>query len=79
MSSQPVDHQHPVVDFAQRLHSRLDSLANVPLMSMSPSEKREVLLELAQSAAQLEMLRLRLLAEAEQLRRDRRLRRRDRR
>ena len=63
MSSQPVDHQHPVVDFARRLHSRLDSLADVPLMAMSPSEKREVLLQLAQSSAQLEMLRLRLLVE----------------
>ncbi len=66
MSSQPVDHQHPVVDFAHRLHSRLDSLVDAPLVSMHPSEKREALLELAQSAAQLEMLRLRLLVETEQ-------------
>ncbi len=66
MSSRPVEHQHPVVDFAQRLHSRLDSLADVPLTSMAQLEKREVLLELTQSAAQLEMLRLRLLVETEQ-------------
>jgi hypothetical protein len=66
MSSQPVDHQHPMVDFARRLHSRLDSLADVSLRSMGPSEKREVLLELTQSTAQLEMLRLRVLAETEQ-------------
>src|SRR3954470_19383699 len=66
MSSQPVDRLHPVVDFAQRLHSRLDSLVDVPLTSMTPEQKRRVLLELAQSATQLEMLRLRLLVEAEQ-------------
>jgi hypothetical protein len=66
MSSQPIGHQHPVAGFAQRLHSRLDSLADVPLWSMSPSEKREALVELAQCTAQLDLLRLRMLAEAEE-------------
>ncbi len=27
MSSQPVDHLHPVLDFAHRLRERLDSVA----------------------------------------------------
>ncbi len=66
MSSQPIDHLHPVVDFAQRLHSRLGSLAHVPLGSMTAKEKQQVLVELARSSAQLEALRLRVLAEAEQ-------------
>src|SRR6478672_12307541 len=60
MSSQPV------VDFAQRLTSRLDSLAEVPLMSMAPAQKREALVALTQGEAQLATLKLRLLAEAEQ-------------
>src|SRR6476469_1060264 len=66
MSSQPVDHLHPVVDFAKRLTSRLDSLSRVPLMSMTPAQKREALVALAQGEAQLATLKLRLLAEAEQ-------------
>ena len=32
MSSQPVDHLHPVVDFAHRLRARLDSVAETPLL-----------------------------------------------
>ena len=35
MSSQPVDHLHPVLDFAHRLRERLDSMAQVPLWSMT--------------------------------------------
>lgn len=67
MSSQPVDHhRHPVVDFAERLTKRLDSLAEVPLMSMTPAQKRAVLVAIARGEAQLETLKLRLLAEAEQ-------------
>ncbi len=66
MSSQPVEHQHPVVDFAQRLACRLDSLVDVPVMSMSARDKREALVGLAKSRARLEALSLRLLAEAEQ-------------
>ena len=33
VSSQPVEHLHPVLDFAHRLVARLDSLADAPLMS----------------------------------------------
>lgn len=66
MSSQSVDHLHPVVDFAARLRSRLDSLADASLMSMTSEQKRDVLVTLTQSATQLETLRLRLLLEAEQ-------------
>ena len=40
MSSQPIDHQHPVVDFGDRLIARLHSLADVPLLSMTPDDKR---------------------------------------
>ena len=49
MSSQPVDHLHPVVDFADRLLRRLDSLAPAPLMSMTPEEQREALVKLART------------------------------
>ena len=53
MISQPVDHLHPVVDFAQRLSARLDSLAEVPLLSLPPQDQREVLVELAKCRSQL--------------------------
>ena len=66
MSSQPIEHLHPVLDFAQRLTSRLDSLADAPLMSMRPEDKRAALVTLSQGRAQLDALALRLLADAEQ-------------
>src|SRR6478736_6678750 len=66
MSSQSVDHLHPVVDFVQRLSSRLDSLAQVPLFSLAPQDQREVLVDLARCRAQLDSLQLRMLAQAEQ-------------
>ena len=65
MSSQPIEHLHPVLDFAQRLVSRLDALADAPLMSMRPEDKRAALVTLAQGRAQLDALALRLLADAE--------------
>ena len=65
MSSQPIEHLHPVLDFAVRLVSRLDSLADAPLMSMRPEDKRAALTTLAQGRAQLDALALRLLADAE--------------
>jgi Domain of unknown function (DUF222) len=65
MSSQPIEHLHPVLDFAQRLISRLDSLAEAPLMSMRPVDKRAALVTLARGRAQLDSLALRLLADAE--------------
>ena len=65
MSSQPIEHLHPVLDFAQRLVSRLDSVTDAPLMSMRPEDKRAALVALAQGRAQLDALALRLLAEAE--------------
>ncbi len=64
MSSQPIHHQHPVVEFVERLGVRLDSLAEVPVMSLSAQDKREVLVALATRRAQLDALALRLLAEA---------------
>ena len=66
MSSQPVDRLHPVVEFVQRLSARLDSLAQVPLLSLDPQDQREVLVDLAKCRAQLESLQLRMLAQAEQ-------------
>src|SRR5690349_10308333 len=66
MSSQPVDHLHPLVEFAQRLSARLDSLAGVPLLSLTGQDQRETLVALAKCQAQLEMLQLQLLAHAEQ-------------
>src|SRR6478736_1639799 len=65
MSSQPVDRLHPVLDFAHRLRERLDSVARVPLWSMTQEQQREALTTLAQARAQLEALELRLLAEAD--------------
>ena len=65
MSSQPVEHLHPVLEFAQRLVSRLDSLADAPLMSMRPEDKRAALVTLARGRAQLDALALRLLADAD--------------
>ena len=65
MSSQPVDHLHPVLDFAHRLRERLDSIAQTPLWSMKAEEQREALLALRQAKVQLEALELRLLAEAD--------------
>ncbi len=66
MSSQPIDRLHPVVEFGQRLVTRLDALAETPLSSMRPEDKCEALRTLAQGCAQLDALALRLLAEAEQ-------------
>ena len=65
MSSQPVDRLHPVLDFAHRLRERLDSVAKVPLWSMTSEQQREALTTLAQAQAQLDALKLRLLAEAD--------------
>ena len=49
MSSQPVDHLHPVLDFAHRLTERLDSVARVPLWSMTQEQQRDALTTLAQA------------------------------
>src|SRR6478735_6250222 len=65
MSSQPVDHLHPVLDFAHRLRERLDSVASVALWSMPPEQQRDALTTLAHAQAQLDALKLRLLAEAD--------------
>jgi hypothetical protein len=65
MSSQPVEHLHPVVEFAERLTIRLEKLADQPLLSMTPAEKRTALATLARGEAQLAHLKLRLLEEAE--------------
>jgi hypothetical protein len=66
MESQPGDHPHPVVEFAQRPSERLGSLSRVPLLSMTAAEKRDALRTLASGEAQLQALRLRVPAEAEQ-------------
>ena len=70
MSSQPHDPPapvptHPVAVFAQRLSTRLDDLAGVPLLSLDPAAKREALVALATAKTKLEALQLRLLADAE--------------
>jgi hypothetical protein len=43
MSSQPVEHLHPVVEFADRVTVRLEKLADQPLFSMTPAQKRTAL------------------------------------
>ncbi len=65
MSSQPVDHLHPVADFAQRLSDRLDSIARIPVWSMPPEQQRDTLITLNKTQAQLDALKLHLLAESD--------------
>ena len=65
MSSQPVDRLHPVLDFAHRLRERLDSIAKVPLWSMTEEQQRNALTTLTHAQAQLDALKLGLLAEAD--------------
>src|SRR4051812_32522489 len=65
MSSHPVEHRHPMVDLVQRLSARLDSLAQVPLLSLPPQDQRELLVDLAKCRTQLDNLHLRMLAQAE--------------
>ena len=57
--------QHPVTDCARRIGEDLDGVGEVPLLSMSPEETRQALVDLARHEAQLSALRLRLLAHAE--------------
>src|SRR6476469_4596994 len=65
MSSQPVDHQHPVVGVIERVGCDLGSVAGVPLLSMTPEQTRAVLVRISQDEAQLAALKLRVLAHAE--------------
>src|SRR6478609_3881200 len=65
MSSQPVDHLHPVLDFALRLRERLDSITHVALWSMTEEQQRDALTTLTHAQGQLDALRLRLLALAD--------------
>ena len=65
MSSQPVDRLHPVVDFAHRLRERLGTVAKTPLWSMTPGDQRDALTIFTQAQAQLDALKLSVLAEAE--------------
>jgi hypothetical protein len=57
--------EHPVTVFAERLATRLDDLAGVPLTSMDAAAKRRALVALATARGQLDALALRLLADAE--------------
>ncbi len=70
MSKQPTDPpkpvlMHPVAAFVERLTTRLDDLADVPLLSMDAAAKRETLVALAAARARFDALQLRLLADAE--------------
>lgn len=70
MSSSPGDlaATHPVADFVDRLRSRLDDLHSPttrPVWALTPTEQRHVLTQLAVAQAQLDTLRLQVLAEAE--------------
>ncbi|KQT89159.1 hypothetical protein ASG49_15215 [Marmoricola sp. Leaf446] len=59
---------HPVAGFVHRLRSRLDDLDRPtarPVWAMTPAEQRHVLTELAVAQAQLDSLRLAVLAEAD--------------
>ncbi|GAB3992419.1 HNH endonuclease signature motif containing protein [Nocardioides marmoraquaticus] len=60
--------RHPVADFTRRLRRRLDQLAAPsarPVWAMRAEELRETLLDLATAQAQLDALRLTVMAEAE--------------
>ena len=65
MSSQPIDHQHPVAEFAQNLGTKLDSLAGAPLWSMSHDQLCQTAKALAHDRAQLDAMSLQVLAELE--------------
>jgi hypothetical protein len=65
MSSQPIEHHHPVVDFTERLSTRLDALADVSVSSMTEGEQRDVLVKLSKCRAQLDAMQLKVLAQAE--------------
>jgi hypothetical protein len=56
---------HPLARFADRLNTRLNGLADTPLHSMTPAEKRRTLVRLAQARAKHDALQLRLLADAD--------------
>ncbi|WP_030484937.1 DUF222 domain-containing protein [Nocardioides aequoreus] len=58
---------HPVADLAARLRRRLEDLTTspVPVWAMSSDEKAQTLLDLAVAQAQLDALRLQVLAEAD--------------
>ncbi len=57
--------RHPVVAFARALRGRLAELADVPVWSMTADDQRTTLVELAAAQAQLDALRLRVLAGAD--------------
>ena len=69
--SEPLDlaAAHPVAGFVARLRQRLDELVDPartrPVWAMDPAELRYVLGELATATAQLESVRLQVLAEAD--------------
>ncbi len=59
---------HPLAEFTTRLRARLDQLTATsarPVWAMDPAEQRHVLSDLAVATAQLEALRLQVLAEAD--------------
>ena len=56
---------HPIADFAERLHTALNDLAQAPAWSMSPDEQRDALVQLTRGVARVEELRLRVLAAAD--------------
>ena len=59
---------HPLAEFTTRLRTRLDQLTATsarPVWAMDPAEQRHVLSDLAVATAQLEALRLQVLAEAD--------------
>ena len=65
MSSQPIDHRHPVTDLAHRLSSDLDSVADVPLWSMPTEQLLDTSKTLAKDRSQLDAMELQVLAELE--------------
>jgi hypothetical protein len=64
-TSTPAPDGHPIVRFTNRLHQVLDTLTDTPTWSMTPTEHRAVLVDLARAVSRVEGLRLKVLAGAD--------------
>jgi hypothetical protein len=58
--------RHPIVELTDRLRRRLGDLTDAPAWSMTADEQRAALVDLHRAGAQLEALRLRVLAAGDQ-------------
>jgi len=59
--------RHPLAEFVDRLHARLDELLDVGAWSMSPPEVRETLPSITRAVSRLAELELRVLAQGDRV------------